>query len=118
MGGNGRAIECEGWWEQVFHGRQPMEGLSLSVDDGQVVGEGADVIGPFTMDGHSSADGRVSILKRYAGRHSVRYEGQHDGEGRMWGIWSLPGSSGRWMIAFRRERRSDPDDVRQIGPRG
>ena len=111
-------VPCEGWWEQTFHGRQPMEELRLSVVGRIVDGVGTDVIGPFTLEGHVSEDGRVSILKSYRGRHSVRYEGQHDGEGRMWGVWSLPGSSGRWMIASRNESPAHLDDLRQIGPRG
>jgi len=112
-----KRVPCEGWWEQVFHGRQPMESLRVAVEGRLVAGEGTDIIGPFTLDGEISDDGRVSLLKDYLGRHSVRYEGQHDGEGRMWGVWSLPGFNGRWMIAFRREPRGDLDDLRQIGPR-
>jgi len=121
MGTSRRMIPCEGWWEQSFHGRQPMEELRLAVDGRVVDGVGTDLIGPFTLEGHCSADGRVSILKCYLGRHSVRYEGQHDGEGRMWGVWSLPGSGGRWMIACRREPPANPDDLDglgQITPRG
>ena len=113
-----RNVPCEGWWEQLFHGRQPMDGLRLAVEGHEVDGVGADIIGPFTLQGLISDDGRVSILKDYLGRHSVRYEGQHDGEGRMWGVWSLPGFNGRWMIAFRRELRGELDDIRQLGPRG
>ena len=111
-------VPCEGWWEQVFHGRQPMDGLRLAVAGHEINGVGTDIIGPFTLQGLISDDGRVSILKDYLGRHSVRYEGQHDGEGRMWGVWSLPGFNGRWMIAFRRELRGELDDIRQLGPRG
>ena len=117
MSTNRRLMPCEGWWEQVFHGRQPMEDLRLAVDGRAVDGVGSDIIGPFTLRGVISDDGRVSILKDYLGRHSVRYEGQHDGEGRMWGVWSLPGFNGRWMIAFRREARPDLDDIRQVSPR-
>ncbi len=111
-------VPCEGWWEQLFHGRQPMDGLRLAVAGHEINGVGTDIIGPFTLQGLISDDGRVSILKDYLGRHSVRYEGQHDGEGRMWGVWSLPGFNGRWMIAFRRELRGELDDIRQLGPRG
>ena len=95
-----------------------MDGLRLAVAGHEINGVGTDIIGPFTLQGLISDDGRVSILKDYLGRHSVRYEGQHDGEGRKWGVWSLPGFNGRWMIAFRRELRGELDDIRQLGPRG
>lgn len=111
-----KRVPCEGWWEQVFHGRQPMDGLCLAVEGHDVEGVGTDIIGPFTLQGLVDADGRVSILKSYPGRHAVRYEGQHDGEGRMWGVWSLSGLNGRWMIAFRREPPGEIDDIRQLGP--
>jgi len=116
-----RLVPCEGWWEQVFHGRQPMDDLQLAVDGRAVDGVGTDIIGRFTLQGLISDDGRVSILKDYLGRHSVRYEGHHDGEGRMWGVWSLPGFNGRWLIAFRRERGDAIDAIDAIddlGPRG
>jgi hypothetical protein len=111
-----KSIRGEGWWEQVYHGRQPMDDLQLAVDGRCLDGVGTDIIGPFTLQGLISDDGRVSILKDYVGRHSVRYEGQHDGEGRMWGVWSLPGFSGRWMIALGRQRRESLDDILDIGP--
>jgi hypothetical protein len=116
MATNRRMIPCEGWWEQVFHGRQRMESLHLTVDGGAVDGLGTDIIGPFTLHGLLTADGRVSIEKDYLGRHSVRYEGQHDGEGRMWGLWALPGQHGRWMIALQREGGDALDDLRDIAP--
>jgi hypothetical protein len=107
---------CDGWWEQAFHGRQPMEGLHLTIDGRVVGGLGTDIIGPFTLHGLITEDGRVSIQKDYLERHSVRYEGQHDGEGRMWGVWALPGMNGRWMIALRRAAGDSIDGIRQIGP--
>ena len=55
-----------------------------------------------------AADGRVSIEKSYRGRHSVLYEGQFDGEGRMWGVWALPGYDGRWMIELGRAAMDGP----------
>ena len=94
-----------------------MDELQLAVDGRAVDGVGTDIIGPFTLQGLISDDGRVSILKDYLGRHSVRYEGQHDGEGRMWGVWSLPGFNGRWMIALRRQRGDATDDIDDLAPR-
>jgi hypothetical protein len=93
-----------------------MADLRLAVKGRAVNGHGIDIVGPFTIQGSISDDGRVSLLKDYLGRHAVRYEGQHDGEGRMWGLWSLPGFNGRWMIALRRAAADSVDGIRQIGP--
>jgi hypothetical protein len=95
-----------------------MDDLQLAVDGRAVDGVGTDIIGRFTLQGRISDDGRVSILKDYLGRHSVRYEGHQDGEGRMWGVWSLPGFNGRWLIAFRRERGDAIVAIDDLGPRG
>ena len=111
-------LPAEGWWEQVFHGRQPMEDLHVAVFGRIVDGRGTDIIGPFTLEGHLADDGRVSISKEYVGRHVVRYEGQHDGEGRMWGVWALPGHHGRWMITVGRDRAGADDRIGTIVPRG
>lgn len=109
-------VACRGWWEQVFYGRQPMENLALTVRGRRLEGGGSDVVGRFSLSGFVAADGRVSIEKAYHGRHSVVYEGQCDGEGRMWGIWALPGYDGRWMIELGRPRLSDPGDFDDILP--
>ncbi len=103
-------VPCRGWWEQDFYGRQPMEDLAVTVAGRSLVGAGRDVVGRFSLDGFVAADGRVSIEKRYVGRHSVFYEGQTDGEGRLWGMWALPGYRGRWMIELGRAAATDRDD--------
>ena len=40
-----------------------MESLRVAVEGRLVAGEGTDIIGPFTLDGRISDDGRVSLLK-------------------------------------------------------
>jgi hypothetical protein len=45
------------------------------------------------------------MVKQYIGRHSVNYVGKYDGEGLMWGRWSLGIFRGAWMIRLGR-----PDD--------
>lgn len=102
------AVPCRGWWEQDFYGRQPMEDLALAVDGRLLAGAGRDVVGRFSLEGFVATDGRVSIEKRYLGRHSVFYEGQTDGEGRLWGMWALPGYQGRWMIELGRAAMDGP----------
>jgi hypothetical protein len=77
-------IEAEGWWEQDFYGRQPMDPLVLSFDKGVVRGSGQDIVGPFTMSGVIE-NGRVVIKKQYVGQHDTDYVGQFDGEGTMHG---------------------------------
>ena len=116
MGDSG-TIPCRGWWEQAFYGRQPMENLAVSLDGRRLAGRGDDVVGRFSLSGFVAADGRVSIEKSYLGRHSVIYEGQFDGEGKMWGVWALPGYDGRWMIELGRADRRDPDGFEEIVPR-
>ena len=107
-------IPCSGWWEQVFYGRQPMEQLALSLQGRHLEGSGSDVVGRFSLTGFVAADGRVSIEKSYRGRHSVLYEGQFDGEGKMWGVWALPGYDGRWMIELGRSGSRDADGFDEI----
>jgi len=41
-------LRCEGWWEQVDFGRQPMLDLRIQVAEGRIVGSGSDMVGPFT----------------------------------------------------------------------
>jgi hypothetical protein len=92
-------VRCEGWWEQFGLGRQPMEDLTISFDDGRLTGTGWDVVGQFTLTGSVQQD-RVIIVKRYIGQHSVEYLGTYDGEGTMSGMWRIWGFGGSWLIRF------------------
>jgi hypothetical protein len=80
-----------GYWEQNIWGRQSMSNLVLRFTAGQVNGRGADIIGPFTLQGQYDDAGTVTLLKQYVGRHSVLYRGRYDGEGTIFGEWSIPG---------------------------
>jgi hypothetical protein len=76
-----------GWWEQRGLGRRMMHNLVLEIAaDRSVSGGGEDCIGPFTFAGRFRADGTVSLVKQYLGRHCVSYEGQNSGEG-IFGTW-------------------------------
>lgn len=86
-----------GYWEQQYYGRQPMLDFSLRFRDGAIEGEGRDIVGAFVITGEYDAHGRVRFTKRYAQRHSVHYDGMHDGEGTIHGRWSIPPS---WDGAF------------------
>lgn len=78
-----------GFWEQTQHGRQEMRAFELHFRAGKVTGHGVDLVGPFQMRGNYDADGRVSIVKQYLGKHRVTYRGAPDGEGCIGGRWEL-----------------------------
>lgn len=84
------AIQCRwrGYWEQGVWGRQPMR-LALRLSEGDIEGEGDDIIGRFTFQGRYDVQGRVSMIKQYIGRHQVLYEGAYDGEGTIFGTWFI-----------------------------
>lgn len=79
-----------GYWEQQLWGRQPMGPLVLRFADGRIEGEGRDVIGPFVFEGEYDAQGAIRMVKQYLGRHQVIYTGTYDGEGTIFGRWSIP----------------------------
>ena len=41
---------------------------------------------------------KVQITKKYEGRHSVVYLGEHDGEGTISGAWALSGDNGTFAL--------------------
>jgi hypothetical protein len=79
-----------GYWEQEVWGRQPMGPLVLRFVDGRIEGEGRDVVGPFTFEGDYDERGTIRMVKQYLGRHRVLYQGTYDGEGTIFGRWSIP----------------------------
>ena len=95
-----------------------MDQLQVAVSPPRIEGSGTDCIGPFVLEGLIAPNGGVSLQKIYLGKHDVTYDGQYDGEGRMWGMWKCGPDSGRWMIAIRRggEATECVDDVVQIVP--
>ena len=97
-------LPCEGSWEQDVFGRQPMRELVLRFNAGRIVGSGHDIIGPFAISGVIAADGKVVLFKRYVGMHAVRYIGNYDGEGLMWGQWWIESLHNRWLIKLNTSR--------------
>jgi len=105
-------VRCEGWWEQEGFGRQPMYELTISLLDGNLHGQGRDIVGPFTLNGQVVQD-QVAILKRYLGQHSVEYYGAYDGEGTFAGHWEIGGDRGTWIIQIVREEGSE-GEIREL----
>jgi hypothetical protein len=79
-----------GYWEQPGFGRQPMQDFELYFADGAVRGRGRDIVGPFQIEGAYDGRGVVKFVKQYIGKHRVMYDGLHDGEGTIFGNWSIP----------------------------
>jgi hypothetical protein len=99
-----------GYWEQDFYGRQPMHNLVLRFADGRVEGEGVDVIGRFTFQGEYDDVGSITLLKQYVGKHQVWYQGRYDGEGTIFGEWSIS-EWWRGPFALRHESFAAPADA-------
>ncbi len=115
MASNGRWC---GYWEQVSWGRQPMHELSLRFEDGVVTGEGHDIIAPFLFRGTISADGKVHLIKKYLGRHEVVYEGDYDGEGTIFGTWSI-GTIWRGPFVLSVDRQAPREEsIHELGREG
>ena len=91
-----------GYWEQLFFGRQPMHDLTLYFAAGRIDGAGRDMIGRFTFSGSYDNEGHVTLTKQYVGRHSVLYHGTYDGEGTIFGRWSISCTPAAAMPAARR----------------
>jgi hypothetical protein len=102
--GDFAGLPCEGWWEQDMFGRQPMRELTLRFGAGRITGSGHDIIGSFTISGAIAADGKVVLFKRYVAMHAVRYVGNYDGEGLMWGQWWIGPLHNRWLIKVNTSR--------------
>lgn len=98
-------VPCDGWWEEVGYGRQPMLQLQLRMSGGQIKGSGIDTVGPFTFTGTISEGGVVAMIKQYLGQHQVEYLGSYDGEGTMFGEWRIGPFKDQWAIKFKRPAR-------------
>ena len=95
------------YWEQPIWGRQLMHDLVLRFRDGMVHGEGRDCIGRFTFQGRYERQGTIRMVKQYIGRHRVLYEGTYDGEGTIFGRWSI---GSLWSGPFAMTREHAPPD--------
>src|SRR5215204_1736899 len=70
-------------------GKHHME-LLLTFRDGQLTGEGRDIVGPFLVQGrYQVSDGRCHWTKQIVGKHFVLYAGFNEGKG-IWGQWEIP----------------------------
>jgi hypothetical protein len=105
-----------GFWDQIVYGRQAMRDLVLRFSGGRVEGSGVDVIGPFTFDGVYDSNGTINLVKRYP-HHTVKYQGQYDGEGTIYGEWSI-GSYARGKFALTADRSTNPEEteILEIAP--
>lgn len=110
------AVHCEGWWEQPSYGRQPMEHLRFSFQDGCIQGSGTDIIGPFVFTGTIADHGGVAMRKQYIGQHSVEYLGTYDGEGLMSGEWRIDVFHGPWLIKIRRVGAEATPKIKDVVP--
>ena len=106
-----------GWWEQRGLGRRTMHNLVLDVAaNGVVKGGGDDCIGPFTFAGQFRADGTVSLIKQYIGRHWVSYEGLNSGEG-IFGTWCISGLwTGKFALRPIAESPAAHDEIQELAP--
>lgn len=107
-----------GYWEQRGFGRQPMHDLALRFNGGAIHGQGVDCIGRFTFEGTCDNRGKVVLVKQYHGRHQVLYQGQFDGEGTIFGRWSIgPFDSGDFVLSIARDRENAAE-IEEIVPLG
>lgn len=91
-------MKCSGWWEQQGYGRQSMDDLELSFENGHVRGIGTDIVGDFVFSGVVNDQG-IHLHKQYVGQHSIKYHGTYDGEGVYFGRWDYAGYlGGNWLI--------------------
>lgn len=98
-----------GFWDQAGLGRQPMRELTLHFADGEIEGRGVDVVGRFTFRGKYNDAGAVTLFKQYR-HHAVRYAGNYDGEGTIFGEWTI-GAFWRGKFALSPERFTAPLDM-------
>lgn len=97
--------EWTGFFLESHHNRRGWMHLYLDFGNagagqsGRLHGEGTDYVGPWTLTGSfDTGDGSVQWVKRYVGRHSVRYTGQAGQHGIV-GRWSISTlSSGPFQI--------------------
>jgi hypothetical protein len=98
-----------GFWDQAGLGRQAMRELLLQFSSGQIEGHGLDTVGPFTFHGTYDGIRNVTLLKKYR-HHEVDYQGSYDGEGTIFGEWSI-GVFWRGQFALTPERFSASADT-------
>ena len=75
-----------------------------------------DVVGRFTFDGTYDSDSTITLIKRYP-HHTVKYQGRYDGEGTVYGEWSI-GDYARGKFALTPHRFTEPGEteILEIAP--
>jgi hypothetical protein len=87
-----------------------MHDVVLQFAEGIISGEGNDCIGPFRFQGTCDSQGAVVMIKQYLGKHQVLYQGQYDGEGTMFGRWSIgPFDSGEFLLSLVADRAASAE---------
>ncbi len=105
----------QGYWEQQWLGRQPMERFELHFRGPAVTGRGVDVVGRFTVAGRCDpGTGRVRLTKQYVGKHAVEYDGRPDGEGCIGGTWRIDAATGRFLLQPVLPRPTGDEPIREI----
>jgi hypothetical protein len=109
-----RASVWRGYWTQRTFGQQAMHDVVLRFGGGTVSGEGHDCVGQFVFQGTCDSHGKVVMVKQYLGMHQVLYQGQYDGEGTLFGTWSIgPFESGEFVLTLVRDRQTS-DEIAEI----
>ena len=63
--------QWEGFWFQEAFGKQKMTAFTLRFANGEIGGEGRDLVGRFTFSGaYDIANGDIVMMKQYAFRHA------------------------------------------------
>lgn len=107
----------DGFWVQEHVGRQAMTPFTLRFADGQVTGDGRDLVGRFTFAGaYDEATGEVRMVKQYLGKHRVLYVGRSDGEGSIHGTWSIGADyTGPFLLRPRVAKPRGDEPIHDIG---
>jgi hypothetical protein len=106
-----------GFWEQGAYGRQFMNDFTLNFKDGEITGQGYDIVGIFAIHGSYQA-ASIEFTKKYLGAHYVVYTGNYDGEGSINGTWEIPGFDRGPFSLSPSPRKADPNEpVQEIGPK-
>ena len=84
-------IEWKGWYEQNGQQHEMIFFNLYFNNNGQIIGNGTDTIGTFTIQGNVAHNGETVFTKQYTGAHAVQYHGAHNGS-QIKGKWTIPGN--------------------------
>jgi hypothetical protein len=96
-----------------------MHDVVLAIHEGLVSGQGIDCVGRFSFRGTWDSQGVVSLVKQYVRKHQVLYQGQYDGEGSIFGRWSIaPFDSGEFLLSLVPDRAACGELAEFVEPSG